>query len=281
MSITLPIVPLVRPSTLNGVENGKLPDHLLDTIGIGTARMEKTAARSMRAMLAEMRSLGFNPRQVGHYRTFQEQMNLFLSRYQEASQATFNSTSSAHRKTWNEAPKYGYSSIYWVKKLINGSYPATAATPGYSNHGVGLAIDLAEEYDTDSAPDSIRSQWVQWLVNNAARYGYSAELQSEPWHWRYVTGDKIPAATLAFEAAGGVAPTPTTTTTTLTFSYPGTPIKLGSKGDAVKLVQAKVGATPDGDFGLVTERRVKDWQAKNALLADGIVGSVTWKKMFG
>lgn len=284
MSITLPIAPLVRPSTLNGVENGKLPDHLLDTIGIGNARMEKTAARSMRAMLAEMRSLGFNPRQVGHYRTFQEQMNLFLSRYQEATLATFNSTSSSHRKQWNEAPKYGYQSVYWVKKLINGRYPATAATPGSSNHGVGLAIDLAEEYDTDTAPDPIRTQWVTWLVNNAARYGFSAELQSEPWHWRYVTGDRIPQATLTFEAAGGQAPAPTTTTTTtptLSFAYPGTPLRLGSKGEAVKLVQAVVGATPDGDFGSVTERRVKDWQARNGLLADGVVGRITWTKMFG
>lgn len=282
MSITLPITPVVRPSTLNGVENGKLPSHLLAEIGVPGALMEKTAARAFRAMLAEMRKGGFNPRQVGHYRTFQQQLNLFLSRYQEASQATFNATAAAHRKQWNDAPKNGYKSVYWVKKLINGKYPATAATPGSSNHGLGLALDLAEEYDTDSAPDSIRSQWVQWLVNNAARYGISAELQSEPWHWRYVAGDRIPQAVLDFEASGGVAPAPAPGPgPALVFAYPGTPLRLGSQGEAVKLIQAVVGATPDGDFGSVTERRVKDWQSKNGLLADGVVGSVTWKKMFG
>ena len=282
MSITLPIVPLVRPSTLNGVENGKLRPELLTEIGVPGALMEKTAARAFRAMLAEMRKLGFEPRQVGHYRTFQQQLNLFLSRYQETSLNTFNSTSSSHRKQWNDAPRHGYQSIYWVKKLIDGRYPATAATPGSSNHGLGLALDLAEEYDTDTAPDSIRSQWVTWLVNNAMRYGISAELQSEPWHWRYVAGDRIPQAVLDFERAGGVvvepAPNPGPA---LVFAYPGTPVRLGSKGDAVKLVQAVVGATPDGDFGSVTERRVKDWQARNGLLADGVVGPVTWKKMFG
>lgn len=282
MSITLPISPMVLPSTLRNVENGKLPDSLLTTFGVGNARMEKTAARSMTAMLAEMRAGGFNPRQVGHYRTFQEQLNLFVSRYQEATYDQWMNMSSAHRKMWDEATKYGYKSKYWVKKLINGRYPATAATPGKSNHGLGLAVDLAEEYDADSSPDPIRTQWVQWLVNNAHKYGFSAELQSEPWHWRYIAGDRIPQATLAFEASGGIQPNPTPANgPALVFAFPGTPLRLGSQGDAVKLVQSVVGATPDGDYGKATERRVRDWQAKNRLLADGVVGVVTWKKMFG
>lgn len=282
MSITLPITPMVMPSTLRGRENGKLPSELLDQIGVPGALMEKTAARAFRAMLAEMRKGGFDPRQVGHYRTFQQQLNLFVSRYQETSQATFNNTASSNRKQWNGATQNGYSSIYWVKKLINGRYPATAATPGSSNHGWGLALDLAEEYDTDTAPDAIRSQWVQWLVNNARRFGISAELQSEPWHWRYVAGDAIPQAVLDYERGSGINPAPAPEPTpVLVFAYPGTPLRLGSKGEAVKLVQAVVGATPDGDFGSVTERRVKDWQSRNGLLADGVVGAVTWKKMFG
>lgn len=67
----------------------------------------------------------------------------------------------------------------------------------------------------------------------------------------------------------------------LVFAYPGSPLRRGSKGDGVKLVQAVVGATVDGDYGSATERRVKDWQAKNRLTADGVVGPVTWKRMFG
>jgi peptidoglycan hydrolase-like protein with peptidoglycan-binding domain len=277
---TLPITPLVRPSSLQGVENGKLPAHLLDQIGVPGALMERTAARAFRAMLAEMRQGGFDARQVGHYRTFQQQLNLFVSRYEETRLETFQATPSARRKQWNEATKHGFRSIYWVKKLVNGRYPATAATPGYSNHGWGLALDVAEEYDNDTAPDPIRAQWVQWLVNNAKRFGISAELQSEPWHWRYVAGDRIPQAVLDFER--GITATPTQPSTpALVFAYPGSPVKRGSKGVAVELVQAVVGATTDGDFGPVTERRVRDYQARNGLLADGIVGPVTWKKMFG
>ena len=58
-------------------------------------------------------------------------------------------------------------------------------------------------------------------------------------------------------------------------------LKLGSKGDAVKRVQAKVGAIQDGDFGLKTEALVKEWQKRNKLTVDGIVGPKTWGKMFG
>ena len=66
----------------------------------------------------------------------------------------------------------------------------------------------------------------------------------------------------------------------LVFAYPGKPLMKGSKGDAVKLVQAVVGAKPDGDFGPVTAVRVSTWQMGNGLKPDGIVGPVTWDKMF-
>lgn len=287
MSLTLPISNMRRPSTLAGKENGKVPDNILVSIGIGNARLERTAARSFLAMFDEARKAGFVIRQVGHYRTFQEQLNLFVSRYEPVSQTTFDQTPRDRRKVWERAQQSGYNSPYWVKKLINGRYPATAATPGSSNHGWGLALDIAEEYDNDSAPDPIREMFVRWLISNAGKYGISAELQSEPWHWRYVTGDEIPLATQLYESAyGGKPPVPAPQPSpdpgpAITMAYPGTPLVKGSQGDAVKLIQAKVGAKPDGDFGAATEKRVKEWQKAHKLKADGIVGSVTWKKMFG
>lgn len=283
MTYNLPIAPLKRPSTLNGKENGKLPDSILVTIGVGNARMEKTAARSFIAMFSEARKvIGVQIKHVGHYRSFDEQRNLFVSRYEPVSKITFDQTPRERKKVWDQAERYGYNSVYWVKKRINGGYPATAATPGSSNHGWGLALDVAEEYDNDAAPDPIREKFVNWLINNAARFGISAELQSEPWHWRYVAGDDIPLATQLYEREGGTPPPkPDPTPSTPPPPYPGTPLKLGSKGEPVKLVQAKVGATTDGDFGAATEKRVKSWQTKNKLLSDGIVGRVTWQKMFG
>ena len=57
-------------------------------------------------------------------------------------------------------------------------------------------------------------------------------------------------------------------------------IKLGSKGEKVKLIQEKLGITADGDFGPNTEKSVKKWQSENNLTPDGIIGNSTWSKMF-
>jgi putative chitinase len=56
-------------------------------------------------------------------------------------------------------------------------------------------------------------------------------------------------------------------------------LKVGSKGDDVKKLQAKLGATADGSFGPGTEKLVKEWQTANGLTSDGIVGPTTWAKM--
>lgn len=58
-------------------------------------------------------------------------------------------------------------------------------------------------------------------------------------------------------------------------------LKVGSKGDDVKKLQAKLGLAADGHFGPGTEAKVKEWQAANGLTADGLVGDGSWAKMFG
>jgi putative chitinase len=57
-------------------------------------------------------------------------------------------------------------------------------------------------------------------------------------------------------------------------------LKVGSKGEEVKKLQAKLGLTADGSFGPGTEAAVKKWQAANGLTADGVVGAGTWGRMF-
>jgi len=58
-------------------------------------------------------------------------------------------------------------------------------------------------------------------------------------------------------------------------------LRRGSKGDAVKRMQAKLGLTADGDFGPGTEAALKKWQAANGLTADGVVGPKTLAKLLG
>lgn len=56
-------------------------------------------------------------------------------------------------------------------------------------------------------------------------------------------------------------------------------LRLGSKGEEVRILQDFLGITVDGDFGPKTENAVKEWQQKNNLTVDGIVGPATWDAM--
>lgn len=77
------------------------------------------------------------------------------------------------------------------------------------------------------------------------------------------------------------------TTTTESTALTGVPsLKIGSSGAQVKLLQERLkhyGAsiTPDGDFGAVTDREVRKFQAANALKEDGVVGPITAGKLAG
>lgn len=58
-------------------------------------------------------------------------------------------------------------------------------------------------------------------------------------------------------------------------------VRLGDRGNSVKLVQEKLGLSADGIFGNGTDKAVREWQAANGLVADGIVGPKTYSKMIG
>lgn len=63
---------------------------------------------------------------------------------------------------------------WWDYKLHDGN---VAAPPGTSNHGWGIAIDIA------SYPSA-----VAWMRNNARRFGFYERVPGEPWHWEYEGG---------------------------------------------------------------------------------------------
>lgn len=47
-------------------------------------------------------------------------------------------------------------------------------------------------------------------------------------------------------------------------------LRKGSKGENVKKLQTKLGLVSDGNFGPITEGKLKEWQKKNGLSEDGI-----------
>lgn len=73
-------------------------------------------------------------------------------------------------------------------------------------------------------------------------------------------------------------------------SYPGTPLRLGSRGTYVQILQAKLNrirrnypligsVSEDGIFGPATENAVKTFQSIFNLAQDGVVGKATWYKI--
>jgi putative chitinase len=56
-------------------------------------------------------------------------------------------------------------------------------------------------------------------------------------------------------------------------------LKIGMKGNDVKLLQEKLGLTADGDFGPKTEKTLKEWQTKNGITPDGVAGPTTLSKL--
>lgn len=80
--------------------------------------------------------------------------------------------------------------------------------------------------------------------------------------------------------------TPPTTDT-----YPGTPLQLGSRGENVRKIQTWLNAlaavypdvpavNADGIFGTLTQNAVLAFQSRFNLTADGIVGRITWNRLY-
>ena len=56
-------------------------------------------------------------------------------------------------------------------------------------------------------------------------------------------------------------------------------LKYGSRGNDVRMLQTLLHIIPDGIFGYQTEKAVKEFQAKNGLIVDGIAGANTFYKL--
>jgi hypothetical protein len=58
-------------------------------------------------------------------------------------------------------------------------------------------------------------------------------------------------------------------------------IKLGAQGNITRLIQEKLHILTDGIFGNITKGAVMEFQKKNGLVVDGIIGTNTWRKLLG
>lgn len=184
--MALTVLPVLMPRDLDGIQNGHLPAHLLVDVGL-RGRLHQLAARAWAALRAEGATKGYHLTYTfgGCYRSYADQRTLFLQRYQ------MEPIAGRPSKLWE--------GVVWHQKPGT----AMAAAPGTSNHGLGLAVDAALDNDlSDGVGPGDASSIVPalaWFHDAALKYGFSFEAQSEPWHIRYVSGDRVPASVIAYE----------------------------------------------------------------------------------
>ena len=172
-----PVVPVKLCVHLKGAVPGKLAaDKLRQTTG-GT--LHHCAADAWETMVeaANVAGIKLRPTSSGDtYRTLELQTKAFFQRYQ------LEPTGNPDTRTF-EGKKW------YLKKGM-----ACLATPGKSQHNLGIAVDVA----------NAKGHTLDWMLANEHLYGFSHEVQSEPWHIRYTQGNQVPPAVAAFVAAKAV-----------------------------------------------------------------------------
>lgn len=261
-----PCIKVAFPSALKPYKNGQLPEELLAKVKTG-GKMYAPAAEQFNKMYDAALAAGHKLRNVGDYRSYQGQLNMFLSRY---------STTDMGRKP---QVRRTFEGKYWYLKpgMAPSATPDPSGKKG-SNHGWGLAIDLA--YEQNGKLIGMGGACFDWLCENAPKFGFYLQTSDrkskfwEAWHWQYCLGDKTPDGS-AYVPPKPPPPLPTTG------PYPGHSVGLKHKHDVeVKMIQTKVGATVDGDYGNKTKAAVAKWQTTNGLPASGEVDKATWEAMF-
>lgn len=198
--MAIEFIPVVLPADLAGVENGKLVPCQLKSVyfaGVGHLSLHPLAARSWDAMAAAcFGATGEKLTTEGTYRPYEAQERVFRERYTDTYLPVRNVLTSQRQwqgKTW------------YLRRS-----KAPVAAPGRSNHGWGLAVDLAVfKGGKRLSVTSVGPVW-DWLVGNAVSFGFSWEGARpnqagwEPWHLRLVTGDNVPKRVLEVESYLGL-----------------------------------------------------------------------------
>ena len=168
MGIVYPVKEVILPKDLKDAENGKLDPKLLKAIK-PFGKLHHLAANAWEAMRVAAEKEGITFAHVGDYRPYEAQLSMFKDRYVKGDSGDPRKIT---RKFNNE--------VWMLKKGM-----APAGSPGTSNHGWGLAIDIALKVDgktvsimedPDGKGKGVKSG-LDWLFTNADEYGFSWEIK--------------------------------------------------------------------------------------------------------
>lgn len=193
---TVPTTSVTVPAYLRQFVNGELPAEILrcpDLDRTSTAlayRMFIPVSWAMTAMQIAAKNDGqqvpFGNDNIldttGRYRTADRQEALFRERYEPGPGNDVGCGS----KVWNGV-------TWYLQRSDKGGCLAMAATPGTSNHGLGLADDIAEDPDQfdGTQPLFLDDRSLAWLRDNAPSFGFGLETRKERWHWHWIGGDTL------------------------------------------------------------------------------------------
>ena len=198
----LPVVPVRPPSvvdtfttfvTIDGRARRVLtrdPDpSILRDPGDGLGAMLILPSYGMQALHLYALRNGFTIQTTGRGRTLERQTALFLERMTPTYDPNVNTTTS---RTCVLDQRSIHPDLYPGKRWYLRRGYAPCASPGTSNHGYWCADDIAEENDGTPGTDPVSAKLLNFLIPIAHLFGWSWELQSEPWHLTWIGGDEIP-----------------------------------------------------------------------------------------
>jgi hypothetical protein len=197
--VTYPVLAAVRPASIGNADNGRITADVLVNVGGPLIRLLAVEAATEYIALRDAcvvdTGVVFAVMGGGAYRSFAEQLSLFAQRYEYPARTGLPASS---YRTYGER----------TYSLRSGM--AAAASPGTSNHGLGVAVDIAiPVIDTDTGKitsytriDQSKLAWP-WLLGHAVEHGWSWELQSEPWHLHLITLRGATPAPVIPPAKGG------------------------------------------------------------------------------
>ena len=151
-------------------KNNPVPDDWeVNLVTLSNGRqVDERIMQDLQNMFNACRSAGLKPKVNTAYRTYEDQKQMLVSKYRQ-----FKNQGLSHEAAQVEA-----------LKLAN--------YPGYSEHQLGLAIDI-----TSSDPDTCSNESVwKWMFKHCAEYGFIwrypsvkteiTGINNEYWHYRYV-----------------------------------------------------------------------------------------------
>ena len=197
---------------------------------------------------------------------------------------------------WESA---GKSNVKWAKEWLDRVYSVTGVKPviymsesvvnaynwkAVAEAGYGLWVARYRDYNIDRNYDMSTcgkkpvvkwwSFYMMWQWTSVGRLnGYSGNLDCNAFYGDRAAWDAY--VRTAEITTGGVEVEQIYAYTTLAAELP--ILRLGAKGNAVKLVQLIVGADPDGIWGPKTDAAVKAWEKKYRLEEDGLFDKPDWQ----